>query len=812
MGVEAKPFRKSPVNGFYVPVLLFFSLIFVPFTGGVVDVRPDEGLSEEGGFGSEETSPLAELPDFPPMPIYRNVTEEAGLGDFLHAGYLGPGNLFDPKALFMEYTGPGACWLDFDGDGWLDLYLVNSRYLSDPEKNDRDPHSMLFRNDGDGTFTDVTQAADARTEGILQGCAAADYTNNGYPDLYITGWGGGHLLRNDGGAFTDVTEQAGVRNLDCGEYVCWGASAVWFDADLDGCLDLYVTNFTEYDIDDPPPVNGPGPGQYNRFYQNNCDGTFTDRTLEVGLRDVKSDSWSAVAADLNNDGWPDIYVSNDGDENDVYFNNGDGTFTRDPDNDANDPFSGMGTAVADFDQDARHDLVTTNFISQTNGIYQSIGDGYWDIGANPPFDDADPYSGWAAHWFDMDNDGLLDLMVFNGMTSDEGVVEPKQPVLAYRNIDASGAFESTRGIMGPDIDGAWVARGGAWADYDNDGAVDFLLAETGEAPTHLFNAYGVGNRFINVDVRSFEPGVTRDAVGARVTVSAPGLSAQMQEKVAGTGYMSSSDPRLHFGLGEEPTADVTVQWPGGGEETFTDLRPNTFVRITQNEGLEVLRVLPLVDLQGPEDPVQRMDSVVFEVDAEPDEARTIIGYEWHFGSGEPVPGGPVETHAFDDVGLFTVRVTVTDSEGDRRSAWTQIVVEDDLQAEIVMDKDTFFLDEDPTGKVSVSFSDGDPVDDALVMILIERTTGVAELDELMGNLPVALKQLLGWVPIEIEGRTGPDGEFSFVVPENVEQLVGAVPNPNDHHPGLYRLIATGGARGSDFNATETVYGVVVPPL
>ncbi len=748
-----------------------------------------------------------------PLPVYRNVTEEAGLGDFLHAGYLGPGNLEDPPPLFTEITGPGACWLDHDRDGWVDLYLVNTRYQSEPEKNQlHDPHSQLYRNNGDGTFTDVTGTTGARTQGILQGCAAADYTNNGYPDLFIAGWNGSRLLQNDGGVFTDVTGQAGLDDKTCGDHACWASSAVWFDADQDGCLDLYVTHFTDYDADDPPPDNGPGPGQYNRFYQNQCDGTFTDHTTQAGLHDEKSDSWSAIAADLDNDGWSDLYVSNDGDENDVYHNNGDGTFTRDEDNDANDPNSGMGTAAADFDRDGRHDLVTTNFMQQTNGIFQSFGEGYLDIGGDAPFDDADPYSGWGTNWFDMDNDGLLDLMVVNGITDDLGLVEPAQPVLAYRNQDATADFESVRGGIGDDIDSTWVARAAAWADYDNDGGLDFIMTEAGESGTHLFNGQGIGNRFLNVDLRSQEPAVNRDAIGARVTVSATAAGQQMQEKGAGSSYMSTHDPRLHFGLADADAATVRVDWPGGGSDTYTDVRANTYVQITKGGTLDTIRTLPLITLDGPEGPVQRLEPAVFHATVEPAPGRTIVDHDWDFGNGETRDGTATESHEYDDVGEFTVRVTVTDSAGDRRSGWTQVTIWDDLHAHIQMAQEVFGPGEVPHGAVFVGFSDGASVDRAQVDLVIRRTTGDPAVDEVIDALPFFAHELLGWVPVELFGTTDYTGSFRFQLPDNVVEPSPFLPDPIDHHPGTYRITATGGARGSVFESTETTFNVIVPAV
>ena len=752
--------------------------------------------------------------DVPPLgrPVFTDVTAAAGLGGFLHAGYLGPGNLDDPPAFFTEFTGPGACWLDADGDGWLDLYLVNGLHRTEPSKNAvQDPHGKLYRNSHDGTFADASAGSGADLRGVHQGCAAADYDNDGDADLYVTGHGGNTLLRNRGdGTFDNVTGAAGVRDAQCGDYPCWGSSVSWLDADRDGCLDLFVNHFTDYDPENPPPVNGPGPGQVNRFYRNLCDGTFADRTGAANLSHEKKDSWSSVAADFNNDGWPDLYVSNDGDANDLYLNDGDGTFTRKEGSAASDPRSGMGTAVGDFDHDGKLDIVTTNYVGQTNGIFQAAGDDYVDIGADAPFDDADPYSGWGTAWVDLHNDGHPDLVVANGLTEDYGVQEVRHPLLAYENLDGAGGWRSVRADLGADFQRELVARGAAFADYDNDGDVDVLVTEAGEAPTHLLRSDRGGGNFLTLDLRSLQPGVNRDAVGARVWVRAAGLDDQMRDKTAGDSYLGSSDPRLHFGLGTAEAADVEVRWPDGARQTWQGLPANAFLRLTQGEAqAEVLRALPLVRLGGPAE-VQRLAPAAFAADVALPGGATLAGIAWDLGDGATA-SGPTASHAFGDVGEYVVRATASDTDGRAKTQAMRVRVWDRLAAQVQIDAPVFTPLEQPRGTVWVRFEDGTPVRNAEVTVVVARSSGHALVDAALEAGPFFLREVLGFVPFEFRGATGADGAFRFTVPHNLESPVAFL-ELEASHPGSYTATATGGARGSVFEAASATYEVGVPPV
>lgn len=733
-------------------------------------------------------------------PLLREVTGAVGLGAWRHGGYLGSGNQTQSSSYFTEFTGPGACWLDAEGDGDLDLYLVSGVHQTHPWKNEVfDVHSALFRNLGDGTFVDASLATGTWLRGTHQGCTAADYDNDGRTDLHVTGWGGSVLFRNLGGTFADVTEAAGVRDAQCGAFACWASSASWLDYDRDGCADLFVDHFTDYDPADPEPFNGPGPGQVNRLFRNRCDGTFEDRTLAANLTHEKSDSWSSVSADFNADGWPDLYVSNDGDLSNMYLNRGDGTFAWAM-NGAMNPLSGMGTAVADADHDGDLDIVVTNYVGQLNGVFFDNGPDYDNRGGEPPFDDALPWSGWAAHWYDLNNDANLDLVIANGMTEDTGLLEMPQPLLGYEGLDGQGAFGNLRGLLGPDFEGDFVGRGGAWADYDSDGDVDFLLAEAGEAPTHLFRSEGTGGTFLSVDLVGTAPGVTRDALGAVVRATPAGLPPQLATRTAGTGFLSGSDPRLHFGLRYAETADVEVRWPDGSTQTWTGLRANTFVRLTQGQAAaEVLRALPLVRIAGPAEG-QRLAPLAFTATAALGDGAGLARVQWDFG-GQAQAEGATASHAFDDVGAFTVRATVTDTLGRTATQAVKVVVRDTLTASIAGAKDRFLPVEQVQGHVAVRFSNGDPVAGAKVRLELRSSTGDPAVDAVIAGLPRAVRETLGQYRFTVEATTGADGRAAFTMPWTFEAPNERVPLKLTH-PGAYLASATGGARGSTFDAAH----------
>ncbi|MCA1813924.1 MAG: FG-GAP-like repeat-containing protein [Halobacteriales archaeon] len=682
--------------------------------------------------------------DAPPMgrATLREV-HDAALAGYVHAGSLGNASV---QVSRLEMSGPGACWLDVDQDGLLDLFVVNGRYVTQPELNARLPRSMLFRGLGSG-FADATDASGAGLEGQHLGCAAGDYDNDGWPDLYVTGYGGGALLHNAQGVLTDVADDAGVRDATCGAWLCLGMSADWLDYDRDGCLDLFVDHYGRLDLNDP---QGALYQQENRLYRGDCRGQFQDRTLAANLTQVLP-SYSSVASDLDNDGWPDLYVSNDGQPNDVYLNNGDGTF-READNEARDVRNGMGTAVGDFDHDGRMDIVTTNWLQTTNGIFRARSDGgYDDLGTQDVFLDAFPYSGWAARWLDVNNDGHQDLAVVNGMTSDDGTIEVAEPMLLYENL-ADGTFQRQADDVGLDFQRPLVARSAAWADYDDDGSMDVAVTEAGEAPVHLFR----------------------------------------------------EDPRLHAGLARAEEASLEVRWPDGSAETFAGVRANSVVRIVQGQGLTYVQQLPLARITAPS-LVHRLDPATLHVEGV--RGTHVAQADWSFEDGGAAQGAQVE-HRFTDVGTVRARVAVQDA-GRAKVALAPVQVWDELRAAIAPDQATFLPTERAQGTVRVSFSDGAPVRDAHVQLTVTYGSGIPELDQAVQLLPRAARTALGYVSFAIEGRTDAQGGMRFDVPFNQPRPSDLVPFDGLNMPGIYTVVAHGGARGSAFPDAAQSYAVGV---
>ncbi|MGB0651946.1 MAG: FG-GAP-like repeat-containing protein [Thermoplasmatota archaeon] len=749
------------------------------------------------------------------LPRLKDVTTEAGLDGYLHAGFLGTGVLGDP-APFPEIMGPGACWLDMDGDDDLDLFVPNGRYFNEAKNLEQDPHNHLYRNDGDGTFTDVSAATgiDAPV-GIFQGCAAADYDNDGDPDLFVTAFGDQLLLRNDAGTFTDVTIAAGVQDRTCGSYACWGSSVNWLDADRDGHLDLYVNHFGDWDPAEPPATNGPeyAPGQRNTFFHNNGDGTFTDTTAAVGLAAEHYNTWASVAVDLDHDGWVDIYTANDGDPGDVYINDGDGTFTRQTNTGAEDLRHGMGAAAGDFDHDGQFDLAVSNFINEYNGVYTDADPGpgfdFQDIGDTTDLTDVYDWSGWAVHWFDANNDGHQDLMFVNGMTEVVIGIPVDEPLMLFAG-DGAGGFTQLQDQVGSDFMAEFAGRGGAWADYDNDGDVDMVVLQAGKNPLHLFRADRTPGNFLNLDLVSNVPGVNRDAVGATVWVTGDGLPTQMEAKSAGEGFLGSNDPRLHFGLGHAETADIEVRWPDGTTQTWNDLRANSFLRLEQGvAAADVIQQEPIVTMTGPS-LLDRLEPGTFSVDvAFPagDEA-SVSEVLWDFGNGDAAVGNPV-TYRYGDVGTQVVHVTVTDSLGRSRTMAQELFVDDELQAYVLLDKSLLLPHQQATGMVVVHYSNGDPVSGARIQMTIDRTFGDAAADDAAEALPRFVRDLLGQTGMKLGGFTNDHGRLLFEVPYTI-QGPGILGSLSFNHPGHYQMVADGSIRGIDVEDGTSVYRVVIP--
>ena len=527
-----------------------------------------------------------------PSVQFTNVTAQSGI-KFVHY----PGN--KGIAIIREVFGPGVCVADFDGDGFQDIYFVNGRDLYDrgiAAKN------ALYRNNGDGTFTDVTESAGVPGTGYGLGCVWGDYDNDGFPDLYVTQFGRNVLYRNNGnGTFTDVTDKAGVAGVASGTMFHGGAT--FFDYDRDGRLDLYVGGYVTLDKDSPRycdfvdiRTNCP-PSVYKGspaiLYHNNGDGTFTDVTSTAGIYQPDGKNLSVAAVDYDDDGWPDIFVANDGVNAYLYHNEHNGTFTE-VGLLAGMALTGRGKTMAamcmslgDYDNDGRLDLYISDFQKSSDHIWHNDGKGSFEevsdqVGITIPTYNVLSFGGG---FFDYDNDGWLDLFIANGHVYPE--VEKSAQKADYKQInslfhnDGKGKFVEVTKSAGDGFQTPFVGRGAAFADFDNDGNVDVIVANNGDPPLLLHNGGGSGNHFVNFKLVGAKS--NRDAMGARIRIHAGGLS-QVREIYGGGSYLSQSDLRANFGLGSATRIDsVEISWPSGLKQTFKDVEAGKFYLIEEGK-------------------------------------------------------------------------------------------------------------------------------------------------------------------------------------------------------------------------------------
>jgi enediyne biosynthesis protein E4 len=520
----------------------------------------------------------------PILPVFADITDKAGTS-FKHC--LGD----DEINSILEATGSGCAFLDFDGDGLMDIYAVNGRYLegiSDPDSRLKGVKttSCLYRNKGDGTFENVTERAGVGASGYGMGVAVGDYDNDGQPDVYITNFGRNILYHNNGnGTFTDVTAKAGVA---CGQ---WSVGANWLDYDKDGYLDLFVGNYLEFDTKyrlfyeaDVYPGPLAYPGQLSVLYHNNHDGTFTDVSTKAGIN-KKGRAMGVLSADYDDDGWPDIFVANDATQNYMYHNNGNGTFTEvgvecgAAFGQHGNAVSSMGGDFADFDGDGRLDLVVPamNYI----GIFRNLGRGIFEEISVPTgvARVSAQFWSWVGDFMDFDNDGWPDILIANG---DGHRLSEKQEQLLMRNIAGPSGqriFVDVSRSAGAYFDTRSVARGLAAGDFDNDGDLDFFVLNIDQPSVLLRNDGGNRNHWLTLQLIGTRS--NRDGVGARVTVRS-GDFTRVAEKMSATSYLSQNDPRLHFGLGPRTVVDeVTIQWPGGKTQKLKEVKANQFLRVIE---------------------------------------------------------------------------------------------------------------------------------------------------------------------------------------------------------------------------------------
>jgi hypothetical protein len=512
----------------------------------------------------------------------------------------------------LETTGCGVAFYDYDNDGWLDIFLVNGSRLEGFPPG-KEPTSHLFKNNRDGTFTDVTVKAGLAHSGWGQGVCIGDYDNDGFDDLFVTYYGKNVLYHNNGdGTFTDVSEKAGV----AGKKIRWGTGCAFVDYDRDGHLDLFVANYIDLDLATAPvPESGPclykavrvacGPpgltGGKNILYHNNGDGTFTDVSESAGILQVNGTfGLGVLTADFDNDGWPDIYVANDSTQSLLYQNKKNGKFV-DIGMDSGSalsadgkPQAGMGVSAADYDLDGNLDIVKTNFAGDTPSLYHNLGGGNFEdatftagLGAHTQ------YLGWGCGFFDMDNDGWPDILLCNGhvypeveqLKTEAGYAQRK---LLYRNL-RNRRFEDVSLQAGPGISVPSASRGCAFGDFDNDGDIDIVVNTVNDFPQLLRCDSRTANNWIKI--KTFGSKSNRSGIGARLkcVTRLPGENKpheQIDEVRSGGSYISQNDLRVHFGLGRAEKVDLLeIRWPSGQVDTLKEIKPNQLVFIKEGEGV-----------------------------------------------------------------------------------------------------------------------------------------------------------------------------------------------------------------------------------
>ncbi len=538
-------------------------------------------------------------------PIFREVAEEVGL-DFQH--FTGATGEF----FFPEIVGSGVALFDYDGDGDLDVFLVQGSLL-DPSKTLRDalfpppkshwPGSRLFRNElipsGHLRFTDVTEAAGVGYVGYGMGVAVGDYDNDGHPDLYVTGFGRNVLYHNNGdGTFTDVTRQAGV---DDGR---WSTSAAFLDYNNDGRLDLFVANYVDFTVKGnkrcPGEIKGRdycSPSVYqpvpDRLFRNEGNGKFSDVTLAAGIGKAFGRGLGVVCADFNSDGWIDIFVANDGSANQLWLNKRDGTFEDialmsgtafDENGEAE---AGMGVTAGDFDNDGDKDIFITHLKQEKHRLYVNDGAGnFRDATSQFGLAAVPHYTGFGTGWFDYDNDGNLDLFVANGAVY--VVPELWREVYPYRQRNQLfhneiKTFRETSAEAGPALELSEVSRGAAFGDIDNDGDVDIVVSNNNGRARLLLNEIGSRHHWLEVRLEGVR--ANRDGIGAKVGVLREGHRPLWRHAHTDGSYLSANDGRVHFGLGQDPQVKaVVVRWPGGSDEAWNSVRADRIVTLREGSG------------------------------------------------------------------------------------------------------------------------------------------------------------------------------------------------------------------------------------
>jgi enediyne biosynthesis protein E4 len=603
-------------------LLLLFLLCMIGLVAGLPpsmwaqETGPAKSQPASSGMGVSTGAPRSAVFDALHRPItaggfvegapvvFANITQQAGLDKFRHQSGT------KAKSMILETPGSGVALLDYDGDGWLDIYLINGSTVPALKGKEAAPRAMLFHNNHDGTFTDVTAKAGVANERWGFGVAVGDYDNDGWPDIYVANFGKNRLYHNNhDGTFTDVAEAAGVALGG------WSTGPTWGDYDHDGLLDLFVPGYLRIDVDHPA-MGGQGglpagfcqfrsvsvmcgprglPGEIDHLFHNNGDGTFTDVSEKAGVGDAKGFyGFASAFVDVDDDGWLDLVVANDSTPNYLYHNRHNGTFEDVSylsgfalSDDGREQAS-MGVAVGDYNRDGKVDFYVTSFSDDYNTLYKNDGEGnFSDVTYGAGLADITlPFLGWGTGFLDFDNDGLLDLFVANGhvypSVDDQswGTSWAQRPQL-FRNLDGI-KFQEVPPAAGSGLGQVYTARGAAFGDLFNDGHVDVVLNNIDAIPALLRNVAKNENHWIGFKLIGSGKS-PRDAIGTKVFVTAGGIR-QRADVFSGGSYGSTSDPRVHFGLGNAAKIDkLEVDWPGGIRQEFAVPRVDCLFRISEGK-------------------------------------------------------------------------------------------------------------------------------------------------------------------------------------------------------------------------------------
>jgi len=554
-----------------------------------------------------------------PFSKFVDVAESAGLTQVMPYGE-------GTKATYIiEIMGGGCAFFDYDSDGWMDIFILGGRRL---EGVPAGASNRLYRNNRDGTFTDVTHEAGLLDAGWAVGVCVGDYNNDGFEDLYVTYYGKNKLYRNNGnGTFTDVTDKSGLANSS----IRFGSGCTFLDYNRDGWLDLFVSNYAEVDLAtaakpslerpncnfEGVPVNcGPSglPWPTHSLYRNNGDGTFTDVSKTSGIAAFRgSYGLTAAAFDADEDGWPDIFVACDTTPSLLLMNNHDGTFREEALlrgvalSSNGQEMAGMGVGVGDYDCDGHTDIVRTHYMNQATGLYHNMGKGeFEDATAQAGLIHERRFVSWGTGIVDLDNDGNPDIFVVTGQVYPEleAVYQkyPRRgPRIIFRNL-GNGTFLELGDEAGAAIASRRVSRGCAFGDFDNDGDLDVVIMNQNEAPTLLRNDAPPSNHWIKIRLHGTKS--NRSAIGSRVLVRYGG-KLQVQEVMSQSSYVSSNDPRLHFGLGSAETVEIEVHWPLGLVETHKNIAVNQLITLLEGSGsIKAEQLVPAVSAFGRTSPTR----------------------------------------------------------------------------------------------------------------------------------------------------------------------------------------------------------------